>query len=357
MQGWIALENGSVFFGDSFGYPKTVEGELVFNTSMTGYQEALTDPSYAGQILMFTFPQIGNYGCNKENYESERIQTRACIVKEWCRHPHQGEENFDEWLTREKIPGLEGIDTRELTIITRESGTLRAVISTDGKMTPEEGVKRAKKMAWPSDSNLVAEVSTKKVYKKGNKGPRVTLFDWGVKQSIVTNLAEKNKVTVVPWNYTAEQVRKTKPDLIFMSNGPGDPSAVTYGIAMVKDLLGKKPIFGICLGHQILALALGAKTFKLKFGHRGINHPVKNLQTGVVEITSQNHGFAVDLDTLPSNVIPTHVNLNDNTSAGLMCKDFPAFSVQYHPESSPGPHDSRYLFQNFIKMMKDAKKN
>ena len=178
MQGWIALENGSVFFGDSFGYPKTVEGELVFNTSMTGYQEALTDPSYAGQILMFTFPQIGNYGCNKENYESEKIQTKACIVKEWCRHPHQGEENFDEWLNREKIPGLEGLDTRELTIITRETGTLRAVISTDGKMTPEEGVKRAKEMEWPSDSNLVAEVSTKKIYKKGKKGPNVTLFDY-----------------------------------------------------------------------------------------------------------------------------------------------------------------------------------
>ena len=192
MQGWIALENGSVFFGESFGFEKTIEGELVFNTSMTGYQEALTDPSYAGQILMFTFPQIGNYGCDKEAYESNKIQTQACIVKEWCRKPYQGEMNLDEWFKKEKIPAIEGIDTRELTIMTREVGTLRAVMCTDGTITPEEGVKRAANMSWPSEQNLVAEVSTSKIYKKGNKGPRVTLYDWGVKQSIVTNLAKKN---------------------------------------------------------------------------------------------------------------------------------------------------------------------
>ena len=349
MQGWIALENGSVFFGDSFGYPKTVEGELVFNTSMTGYQEALTDPSYAGQILMFTFPQIGNYGCNKENYESERIQTKACIVKEWCRHPHQGEENFDEWLTREKIPGLEGIDTRELTIITRESGTLRAVISTDGKMTPEEGVKRAKKMAWPSDSNLVAEVSTKKVYKKGNKGPRVTLFDWGVKQSIVTNLAEKNKVTVVPWNYTAEQVRKTKPDLIFMSNGPGDPDHPEMKIVVetIQELTREYPTIGLCLGHQILGLALGGETYKLKYGHRGGNQPVKDVKTEDVYITSQNHGFA--LHKLPKNVKETFINLNDGTCEGISGKN--CWSVQFHPEAAPGPMDANVLFEKVGEMI------
>ena len=349
MQGWIALENGSVFFGDSFGYPKTVEGELVFNTSMTGYQEALTDPSYAGQILMFTFPQIGNYGCNKENYESERIQTKACIVKEWCRHPHQGEENFDEWLTREKIPGLEGIDTRELTIITRESGTLRAVISTDGKMTPEEGVKRAKKMAWPSDSNLVAEVSTKKVYKKGNKGPRVTLFDWGVKQSIVTNLAEKNKVTVVPWNYTAEQVRKTKPDLIFMSNGPGDPDHPEMKIVVetIQELTREYPTIGICLGHQILGLALGGETYKLKYGHRGGNQPVKDVKTEDVYITSQNHGFA--LHKLPEDVKETFINLNDGTCEGISGKN--CWAVQFHPEAAPGPMDANILFEKVGEMI------
>ena len=198
MQGWIALENGSVFFGNSFGYPKTVEGELVFNTSMTGYQEALTDPSYAGQMLMFTFPQIGNYGCNPKYYESSKIQVNACLVKEWCRKPHQGKMNLDEWFQEEKIPGLEGIDTRQLTIITREAGTLRAVICTDGKITPKQGVQRAKKMEWPSDSNLVSIVSTKRKYKRGTKGPKITLFDWGVKQSIVKNLARMCQVTVVP---------------------------------------------------------------------------------------------------------------------------------------------------------------
>jgi len=349
MQGWIALENGSVFFGDSFGYPKTVEGELVFNTSMTGYQEALTDPSYAGQILMFTFPQIGNYGCNKENYESEKIQTKACIVKEWCRHPHQGEENFNEWLLREKIPGLEGIDTRELTIITRESGTLRAVISTDGKMTPEEGVKRAKKMEWPSDSNLVAEVSTEKIYKKGNKGPNVTLFDWGVKKSIVTNIAEKNKVTVVPWDYSVENVRKTKPDLIFMSNGPGDPDhpEMKTVVDTIKSLVKEYPTIGICLGHQILGLALGGETYKLKYGHRGGNQPVKHVKTENVYITSQNHGFA--LHKLPKNVKETFVNLNDGTCEGISGKN--CWSVQFHPEAAPGPMDANVLFNKVGEMI------
>jgi len=349
MQGWIALENGSVFFGDSFGSPNTVEGELVFNTSMTGYQEALTDPSYAGQILMFTFPQIGNYGCNKRNYESEKIQTKACIVKEWCRYPHQGEENLDEWLKREKIPGLEGIDTRELTIITRETGTLRAVICTDGRMTPEEGVDRAKKMNWPSNSNLVAEVSTKKTYKEGKKGPKVTLFDWGVKKSIVTNLAKKNKVTVVPWNYSIEEIRKTKPDLIFMSNGPGDPDhpEMKPVVDNISELIKEYPTIGICLGHQILGLALGGETYKLKYGHRGGNQPVKDVKTDDVYITSQNHGFA--LHKLPTNVRETFVNLNDGTCEGISGKN--CWSVQFHPEAAPGPMDANVLFEKVGEMI------
>jgi len=351
MQGWIALENGSVFFGDSFGFQTTVEGELVFNTSMTGYQEALTDPSYAGQILMFTFPQIGNYGCNKENYESNKIQTSACIVKEWCRNPHQGEENFDEWLTREKIPGLEGIDTRELTIITRESGTLRAVICTDGEIEPEVGVKRAKKMAWPSDSNLVAKVSTGKVYKRGSKGPSVTLFDWGVKQSIVTNLAEKNKVTVVPWNYTVEQVKKTKPDLIFLSNGPGDPdqNEMKDVVERIKRLVNEYPTIGICLGHQILGLAMGGETYKLKYGHRGGNQPVKDVENDNVYITSQNHGFA--LHKLPKNIKEIFINLNDGTCEGIRGKN--CWSVQFHPEAAPGPMDANVLFDKVGEMINE----
>ena len=351
MQGWIALENGSVFFGDSFGYQDTVEGELVFNTSMTGYQEALTDPSYAGQILMFTFPQIGNYGCNMENYESNKVQTKACIVKEWCRFPHQGDENFDEWLKREKIPGLEGIDTRELTIITRESGTLRAILCTDGKLTPEEGVEKAKEMEWPSDSNLVAEVSTSKTYKKGKKGPNVTLFDWGVKKSIVTNLAKKNKVTVVPWNYSVEEIRNTKPDLIFMSNGPGDPDhpdmkPVVENISM---LIKEFPTIGICLGHQILGLAVGGETYKLKYGHRGGNQPVKHLRTEKVYITSQNHGFA--LHNLPKGVRETFVNLNDGTCEGISGKN--CWSVQFHPEAAPGPMDANVLFEKVGEMINE----
>ena len=349
MQGWIALENGSVFFGNSFGYPKTVEGELVFNTSMTGYQEALTDPSYAGQMLMFTFPQIGNYGCNPKYYESSKIQVNACLVKEWCRKPHQGKMNLDEWFQEEKIPGLEGIDTRQLTIITREAGTLRAVICTDGKITPKQGVQRAKKMEWPSDSNLVSIVSTKRKYKRGTKGPKITLFDWGVKQSIVKNLARMCQVTVVPWNYDIEKVKATKPELVFMSNGPGDPDHEEMKpiVDTVKNILKETPVVGICLGHQILGLALGGETYKLKYGHRGGNQPVKELKTDNVYITSQNHGFA--LHKLPKKVKETFVNLNDGTCEGIESKN--CWSVQFHPEAAPGPMDANILFERVMRMI------
>tara|TARA_B110000438_G_scaffold300634_1_gene353501 strand:+ start:881 stop:1936 length:1056 start_codon:yes stop_codon:yes gene_type:complete len=351
MQGWIALENGSVFFGESFGFAKTIEGELVFNTSMTGYQEALTDPSYSGQILMFTFPQIGNYGCNKESYESDKIQTQACIVKEWCRKPHQGEMNLDEWFRKEKIPAIEGIDTRELTIMTREVGTLRAVMCTDGSITPEEGVKRAAEMRWPSENNLVAQVSTTKIYKKGNKGPKVTLYDWGVKQSIVTNLARKNRVTVVPWNYDLNDIKKTEPDLVFLSNGPGDPDHPDLSpvVNTIKQIIAEIPVIGICLGHQILGLALGGETYKLKYGHRGGNQPVKDIKNVKVYITSQNHGFA--LHKLPKHVQETFINLNDNTCEGISSKN--CWSVQFHPEAAPGPMDANVLF-NKVKEMIDG---
>ena len=224
MRGWLALEDGTVVVGRPFGAVGTVEGELVFNTSMTGYQEALTDPSYAGQLLMFTFPQIGNYGCHPDWMESSGAQVRGCIVRECCREPHQGQQTLDEWLRSEGIPGLEGIDTRTLTVQTREAGTLRAVLCTDGSLSPEEGIARAAVMAWPSDVNLVAGVSTTKKYRRGRSGPRVTLLDWGVKQSIVENLARDCRVTVVPWDTDVAGLEKTKPDLIFMSNGPGDPA-------------------------------------------------------------------------------------------------------------------------------------
>jgi len=246
-------------------------------------------------------------------------------------------------LKREKIPGLEGIDTRELTIITRETGTLRAVICTDEKITPEEGVKRAKKMEWPSNSNLVSEVSTKEIYKKGKKGPNVTLFDWGVKKSIVTNLAKKNKVTVVPWNYSIDEIHKTKPDLIFMSNGPGDPDhpEMKSVVDNISELIKEYPTIGICLGHQILGLALGGETYKLKYGHRGGNQPVKHIRTEDVYITSQNHGFA--LHKLPASVRETFVNLNDGTCEGISGKN--CWSVQFHPEAAPGPMDANVLFE------------
>jgi carbamoyl-phosphate synthase small subunit len=349
MQGWIALENGSVFFGESFGFAKTIEGELVFNTSMTGYQEALTDPSYSGQILLFTFPQIGNYGCNKESYESDKIQTQACIVNEWCRKPHQGEMNLDEWFRKEKIPAIEGIDTRALTIMTREVGTLRAVMCTDGSITPEEGVKRAVKMMWPSENNLVAQVSTTKIYKKGNKGPKVTLYDWGVKQSIVTNLARKNRVTVVPWNYDLNDIKKTEPDLVFLSNGPGDPDHPDLSpvVNTIKQIIAEIPVIGICLGHQILGLALGGKTYKLKYGHRGGNQPVKDIKNVKIYITSQNHGFA--LHKLPKYVQETFINLNDNTCEGISSKN--CWSVQFHPEAAPGPMDANVLFNKVKEMI------
>ena len=348
MSSWLALEDGTVVRGCGFGHKSTVEGELVFNTSMTGYQEAMTDPSYAGQTLMFTFPQIGNYGFSKERNESSKAQIRGCVVKEWCREPHQGKLNLDEWLKKEKIPGIEGVDTRSLTIRTRTRGTLRSILSNDESMTPEEGVQRAKDMVWPSESNLVSEVSTKKAYRAGKGKIKIALFDWGVKQSIVDNLAQRGEVTVVPWNTNFETIKKMEPDLVFLSNGPGDPDHddLMSVVETIKEILGKYPIVGICLGHQILGLALGGETYKLPFGHRGVNQPVRELEIDRVYITSQNHGFA--LRNLPKNVQETFVNLNDGTCEGLKVKG--AWTVQFHPEASPGPMDANELFDRAVSM-------
>ena len=329
---------------------------------MSGYQEILTDPSYCKQIVTMTAPHIGNYGVNPEDIESKHIQVSGFAIKEETIIPSnwRSVQSIGDYLNEQKIAGIKSIDTRALTRHIRNQGAMNGIISST-IVDVDTLKKELSKAPSMNGLDLAKAVTTKEKFrwtKKKKMNYKVAAIDYGIKQNILRLLEENScDITVFPAETDSQEIINFNPEGVFLSNGPGDPSAVTYGIAMVKDLLGKKPIFGICLGHQILALALGAKTFKLKFGHRGINHPVKNLQTGVVEITSQNHGFAVDLDTLPSNVIPTHVNLNDNTSAGLMCKDFPAFSVQYHPESSPGPHDSRYLFQNFIKMMKDAKKN
>ena len=351
----LLLNDGKKFEGKQLGHLGETIGEVCFNTGMTGYQEILTDPSYCSQIVSMTSPHIGNYGINKEDVESNKIQVSGFVVKEESIVPSnwRSTSSLDEYLKKNKIVGIQDIDTRSLTRHIRDQGAMNGIISSvdNDLVNLSNKIKKAPSM---NGLDLAKTVSTKKLYKWSQTGQfKVAAIDYGIKHNILNILKDNNcEVTVFPAQTSAKEILDFNPDGIFLSNGPGDPSAVTYGIEMVKSLLGSKPIFGICLGHQILSLALGAKTFKLKFGHRGINHPVKNLETGVVEITSQNHGFAVDLNSLPENVVATHINLNDNTNEGIECKDFKAFSVQHHPESSPGPHDSRYLFDKFIKLMK-----
>ena len=351
----LLLNDGKKFEGKKLGHLGETIGEVCFNTGMTGYQEILTDPSYCSQIVTMTSPHIGNYGINKEDVESNKIQVSGFVVKEESIVPSnwRSTSSLDEYLKKNKIVGIQDIDTRSLTRHIRDQGAMNGIISSvdNDLVNLSNKLKKAPSM---NGLDLAKTVSTKKVYKWSQTGKfKVAAIDYGIKHNILNILKDNNcEVTVFPAQTSAKEILDFNPDGIFLSNGPGDPSAVTYGIEMVKSLLGSKPIFGICLGHQILSLALGAKTFKLKFGHRGINHPVKNLETGVVEITSQNHGFAVDLNSLPENVVATHINLNDNTNEGIECKEFKAFSVQHHPESSPGPHDSRYLFDKFIKLMK-----
>ena len=351
----LLLNDGKKFEGKKLGHLGETIGEVCFNTGMTGYQEILTDPSYCSQIVTMTSPHIGNYGINKEDVESNKIQVSGFVIKEESIVPSnwRSTSSLDEYLKKNKIVGIQDIDTRSLTRHIRDQGAMNGIISSvdNDLVNLSNKLKKAPSM---NGLDLAKTVSTKKVYKWSQTGQfKVAAIDYGIKHNILNILKDNNcEVTVFPAQTSAKEILDFNPDGIFLSNGPGDPSAVTYGIEMVKSLLGSKPIFGICLGHQILSLALGAKTFKLKFGHRGINHPVKNLETKVVEITSQNHGFAVDINSLPENVVATHINLNDNTNEGIECKEFKAFSVQHHPESSPGPHDSRYLFEKFIKLMK-----
>ena len=354
----LLLEDGRSFTGKAFGHLGETTGEVCFNTGMSGYQEILTDPSYCKQIVTMTAPHIGNYGVNPNDIESDRIQVAGFVIKEETDFPSnwQSTQSIGKYLDEQKTVGIQNVDTRAITRHIRGEGAMNGIISSvDLNLNSLKN--KLSKVPSMVGLDLTKEVTTQKSYSwsasKKSTNYKVAAIDYGMKHSILHLLSSYGcDITVFPANTSADAILKFDPDGIFLSNGPGDPAAVTYGIEMVKGLLGKKPIFGICLGHQILSLALGAKTFKLKFGHRGINHPVRNNETGIVEITSQNHGFAVDLNSLPKNVISTHVSLNDDTSEGIRCTDIQAFSVQYHPESSPGPHDSRYLFQQFIDMMK-----
>ncbi|MGD2295787.1 MAG: glutamine-hydrolyzing carbamoyl-phosphate synthase small subunit [Candidatus Aminicenantes bacterium] len=368
---YLVLENGTLFTGQSIGTNGSTEGEIVFNTSMTGYQEILTDPSYNGQIVTMTYPLIGNYGCNPEDVESRKPWVEGFVIKELAALPSnwRKQETLVDFLKKHKIVAIQGVDTRKLTKIIRSGGAQRALITTQNEDI-KSLQKRVKKIPSIIGADLASEVTAEKPYRwregiygwpKGYSNRKkfkyfVVAYDFGIKRNILRSLVSNHiDVLVVPARTSSEEVLKMKPDGVLLSNGPGDPAPIEYAIENIRNLIDRIPIFGICLGHQLLALALGGKTFKLKFGHRGANHPVKNLETGAIEITSQNHGFAVDIDSLKGRAKLTHLNLNDMTSEGLSIKEKYLFSVQFHPESSPGPRDSRYLFQDFVQMMEDFK--
>lgn len=370
---YLVLSDGTVFKGKSFGATGESMGEVVFNTSITGYQEILTDPSYYGQMVTMTYPLIGNYGVNDEDFESSSSFLSAFIVKEHSKisSNYRSQSTLGDFLVKHNIIGIEGIDTRKLVKHIREEGSMNAIISTEC-----DDIKLLKEKAFSIASivgkDLVKDVTCKEIYEwnentwnldngrnssNSTDNLHIIAVDFGVKRNILRYFVDNGcKVTVVPANTSFEKIKSLNPDGVFLSNGPGDPEPVTYGIDLARQIIEEYPTFGICLGNQILSLAMGGKTYKLKFGHHGANQPVKDLVTNKVEITAQNHCFAVDIDSLKDQVEVTHINLNDNTVEGIRHKNKPVFAVQYHPENGPGPHDSTYLFKRFIDLIKEHKK-
>ncbi|RNF40661.1 carbamoyl phosphate synthase small subunit [Planococcus salinus] len=354
MERYLILEDGTVFEGTAFGSRKASVGEVVFNTSMTGYQEILSDPSYCGQIVTMTYPLIGNYGINSDDFESIIPAAKGLVVREAADFPSNFRCNstLDELLETKGIPGIAEIDTRKLTRLIRSKGSIKGVLTAAGEeVDVSEVVRTLQQTVLPTDQ--VAQVSTTHPYPSPGRGKRVVLIDYGMKHGILRELNKRAcDVIVVPHHTSANEIMAWGPDGVMLSNGPGDPKDVPQCVETIKQLLGEVPLFGICLGHQLFARACGAETFKLKFGHRGGNHPVMDLTTGRVEITSQNHGYSVDEEALQGTRLKvTHTALNDGTVEGLKHLDYPAFTVQYHPESSPGPEDSNYLFDRFIELM------
>ncbi len=358
----LVLSDGRSFEGELIGSDGETTGEVCFNTGITGYQEILTDPSYCQQIVTMASPHIGNYGVNNQDKESDKVQVAGFILKEETITPSnwRSEDSIGRYLIRNNITGIKNVDTRAIVSHIRDKGAMNGIISSINH-NQSALLEKLKKIPSMNGLDLIKKVTCSRKYlyntiKKANYN--VAVIDFGIKKNILRLLSDLGcNLSVFPANVSKKEILEESIDGVFLSNGPGDPAAATYAIKTVRSLLGVAPIFGICLGHQILALALGASTFKLKFGHRGINHPVKNIDSGKIEITSQNHGFAVEMASLPKDVTPTHINLNDNTLAGFRCINHRAFSVQYHPESSPGPHDSRYLFDQFIDLMNNVKKN